>query len=136
MDQRVRAVIAMMQENVQRSLSLNEMAKAVNLSASHLRQLFRRETGRSIRQYLKTLRLAEARRLLRTTFLTVTEVATSVGITDLSHFVRDFKKVYAVTPSRYVARYRSARQKKGSHQRRIVIPANKSADTSTHCHFG
>ncbi|MBA3832995.1 MAG: helix-turn-helix transcriptional regulator [Chthoniobacterales bacterium] len=64
------------------------------------------ETGVPIARYGRQLRLAEARELLRTTFLSVKEVAARVGVTGMSHFVRDFKKAYGSTPGRYVSRYR------------------------------
>ena len=68
------------------------MANAVHLCPSHLRQLFKSETGVPLARYGRQLRLAEARELLRTTFLSVKEVAARVGVTGMSHFVRDFKR--------------------------------------------
>ncbi|MCA1601432.1 MAG: AraC family transcriptional regulator [Acidobacteria bacterium] len=101
-----------MTRNLNRNVSLAEMAKAIHLSPSHLRQLFKRETGVPIARYRRRLRLAEARRLLRNTFLNVKEVAATVGVTGVSHFVRDFEKAYGTTPGRYAARYRKASQAK------------------------
>jgi transcriptional regulator GlxA family with amidase domain len=113
MDRRVGAVIALMNRNLHRPVSSSELARTVHLSPSHLRQLFKRETRVPIARYGRKLRLAEARKLLRNTFLNVKEVAASVGIAGLSHFVRDFKKAYGATPARYAARYRKAAQSKG-----------------------
>ena len=114
MDPRVRGVIALMTKNLNRNVSLTEMANAVHLSPSHLRQLFKRETGIPIARYGRKLRLAEARKLLRNTFLNVKEVAASVGIAGLSHFVRDFEKAHGTTPGRYAARYRRTAPAKGN----------------------
>jgi len=50
---------------------------------------------------LKSLRMQQAGILLTTTFLSVKEIARRVGLTDESHFVRDFKRIYGVTPSEY-----------------------------------
>jgi transcriptional regulator GlxA family with amidase domain len=118
MDPRVRGVIVLMTNNLNRNVSLTEMANAVHLSPSHLRQLFKRETGVPIARHGRNLRLAEARKLLRNTFLNVKEVAASVGIAGLSHFVRDFEKAYGTTPGRYAARYRNASQSKGAQRKR------------------
>jgi transcriptional regulator GlxA family with amidase domain len=115
-----------MTNNLNRNVSLTEMANAVNLSASHLRQLFKRETGVPIARYGRKLRLAEARKLLRNTFLNVKEVAARVGIAGLSHFVRDFKKAYGATPARYAARYRKVAQSKGARREKVRL-ANKSS---------
>jgi transcriptional regulator GlxA family with amidase domain len=104
-DQRVRAVIVLMHASLNQKLTLREMAMAVGLSTSHLRRLFKAQTGKSVATYLKDLRLQHSRDLLETTFLSVKEIAAKVG-QSANHFVTDFKKVHGVTPSRFAARYR------------------------------
>jgi two-component system response regulator YesN len=105
-DQRVRAVIVFMNTNLHRKLTPIEIAQSVRLSTSHLRHVFKDETGTSLTGYLRELRLRRAKQLLETTFLTVKEVASAVGIDGVSHFVRDFEKIYRMTPARYAARRR------------------------------
>jgi transcriptional regulator GlxA family with amidase domain len=107
MDQRVVAVVALMKANLQRPLSVPELAHSVNLSSPHLRHLFRTETGKSITSYLKDLRSKRSRELLETTFLSVKEIAARVG-QSANHFITDFKKENGVTPSQFAARYRRA----------------------------
>lgn len=111
MNPRVQAVISLIQRDLSRKVTLSEMAQAVNLSAEHLRRLFKSEIGMTPIQYQKKLRLLEARRLLESTFLNVQEIMVRVGLSDDSHFVRDFKKLYGLTPAQYRARHR--RPKKG-----------------------
>ena len=106
MDQRVRAVIAFMDINLDRKFTPTEIAQSVCLSAAHLRELFKEETGTSLARYRRELRLERAKHLLETTFLSVKEAAARVGINGVSHFVRDFEKKYGTTPRRYAARYR------------------------------
>jgi AraC-like DNA-binding protein len=48
--------------------------------------------------------MAKAKQLVETTFLTVKEIAHHVGISDQSHFVRDFERLYGLSPSRLRAR--------------------------------
>jgi transcriptional regulator GlxA family with amidase domain len=105
MDQRVQKAIRLMQENLSRKLLPGEIAVAVNLSLAHLRYLFKAETGQSPAQYLRSLRMQEASRLLETTFLSVKEVMHKIGVNDESHFTRDFKKVYGMTPAQYRLRH-------------------------------
>jgi transcriptional regulator GlxA family with amidase domain len=107
MDQRVRNIIAFMNANIQRRLSVRELARSVNLSIPHLRRLFKSETGKPLTTYLKDLRLQRSRDLLETTFLSVKEIAASVG-QSANHFITDFKKLHGVTPSQFAARYRRA----------------------------
>jgi AraC-like DNA-binding protein len=101
MDQRVQAVMRLMEENLREELPLGRLADAVNLSPSRLHQLFRNATGTSPARHLKALRLAEAKRLLETTFLSVKEIRISVGVDDESHFTRDFRRAYGCTPTEY-----------------------------------
>ncbi len=77
------------------------MARGVNLSAARLRELFKQETGLSPIQYLRRLRAERAAYLLQTSFLSVKEVAFHTGSGDVSHFVRNFKKEYGVTPRKF-----------------------------------
>jgi transcriptional regulator GlxA family with amidase domain len=110
MDQRVGAAIAFMKANLHRKLLLREVADSVNLSPSHLRYLFKAETGTSLVRYLRQMRLERALHLLESTFLSVKQVASSVGMNGVSHFVRDFERAYRSTPARYAERYRKITQ--------------------------
>jgi transcriptional regulator GlxA family with amidase domain len=104
MDHRVNHVIALMRADLKRPLTLDNLARAVNLSESRLRCLFKAETHRTPAGYLKGLRMVEAKHLVETTFFTVKEIAHHVGINDQSHFVRDFERLYGLSPSRLRAR--------------------------------
>jgi AraC family transcriptional regulator len=112
MNPRVQKVVRLIQEDLSRKVTLNEMAQAVGLSVEHLRRLFKSEIGMTPTQYQKKLRLFEARRLLENTFLNVQEIMVRVGLRDDSHFVRDFKKMYGLTPAQYRARHRRAEREK------------------------
>jgi AraC-like DNA-binding protein len=52
--------------------------------------------------------MQKAKELLENTFLSVKEATVSVGINDESHFVRDFKMNFGLTPSQYRQRYRAS----------------------------
>ena len=105
MAERIKRVIEMMQGDPSRTFTLGRMAESVNLSAPYFCYLFKSITGVSPAKYLKTLRMRQAATLLTTTFLSVKEIVRRVGLADESHFVRDFKRQYGVTPSEY--RHRS-----------------------------
>ena len=106
MDQRVERVIALMKDDLRQGLSLSEMAHFVNLSPAHLCNLFKAETGTSPARYLRSLRMVRAGALLTNTFLSVKEVMAVVGLSDQSHFVRDFKRINGITPTQYRRRNR------------------------------
>ncbi len=101
MDRRVLTVIALMKHDPRRALPLSRLAQSVNLSPTRLCYLFKAETGTPPARYLRTLRMQDATTLLVTTFLSVKEIIGRVGFTDESHFVRDFKRIYGVTPTEY-----------------------------------
>jgi CheY-like chemotaxis protein/AraC-like DNA-binding protein len=90
-----------MTEEFRQEPSLSEMAQVVNLSPSRLRYLFKREIGIAPGHYLRAFRLERAKELLETTFLSVKEIISSIGVNDQSHFIREFKKSYGRTPSQY-----------------------------------
>ncbi|HWQ35676.1 MAG TPA: helix-turn-helix transcriptional regulator [Blastocatellia bacterium] len=79
-------------------MPIEEIAQAVNLSASRLRALFRIETGLTPAEYHKQIRLEKFRELLETTNLTVSQILAELSIEDGSHFLRDFRRVYGITP--------------------------------------
>jgi len=108
MDPRIYKVITLMKENLQREQSLTGMAQSVHISSSRLYHLFKAETGTTPTHYLQSLRMQRAKYLLETTFLRVKEIGMKVGINGDSHFVRDFKLEYGMSPTRYRAYYWSA----------------------------
>lgn len=101
MDHRIGRVIAYLNENLDRDLSVEEMARVVRLSGSRFAHLFASEMGTSPAQYLKRLRLKRARELLRSGNMKVKDVMQAVGILDRSHFLRDFKRAYGRGPRDY-----------------------------------
>lgn len=101
MSERVQRIIDRMHGDPSRTFSLGEMAESVNLSPPYFCYLFKSITGVPPAKYLKSLRLQQAATLLTTTFLSVKEIVRRVGCSDDSHFVRDFKRRYGVTPSEY-----------------------------------
>ena len=108
----MQAAIAFMNANLDRTYTSFDIARAVRLSATHLRELFKSEMGTSISHYRRELRLQRAKHLLETTFLSVKEIAGCVGIDGASHFIRTFRKGYGITPARYADRYRKTIQKR------------------------
>lgn len=92
-----------MEDNLRRKWSVSKLAQLVNVSPSHLHRLFKLETGKTPAIYLKDRRMKRAQELLETSTLSVKEIARTVGVSDDSHFVRDYKKAYGLTPVRYRA---------------------------------
>lgn len=101
LDPRVRKIIALIQADLRQEFQMEEIAALVNLSPRQIRRLFQQELGCAPQQLLRRLRLAKAQELLVTTFLLVKEIAEQVGMSDVNHFIREFRKAYGLTPETY-----------------------------------
>ena len=99
MDRRVTRVIRRMNAALQRDVTVAQLAASVNLSSSRFTSLFKNHVGVPPARYLRTLRLERARGLLEQTSLSVREVMAHVGISDPSHFTRDFRRYYRFAPT-------------------------------------
>ncbi|MES2006434.1 MAG: helix-turn-helix domain-containing protein [Bacteroidota bacterium] len=90
-----------LQQNIDRTLSLQEVAKAVNLSASHFSALFKKNTGFSIIEYFNHLKVQKACQYLQFTDLRVNNIADQLGFEDPYYFSRMFTKIIGVSPNKY-----------------------------------
>ncbi len=86
----VQTALVALHRGYNRRVDLEDLTNRVGLSLTHFRRLFRLATGRSPMQYVRDLRMAEARRLLREG-KSIKVVAAHVGYTDVFHFMRVFK---------------------------------------------
>ena len=84
-----------------RQETLDEAARAVNLSRRQFTEIFRRVTGQSWCRHIQMLRLEHAAKLLTSTERSVTAAAFESGFEDLSHFHHSFKRAYGCTPLCY-----------------------------------
>jgi transcriptional regulator GlxA family with amidase domain len=105
MDHRIKTVMELMEANLQRKMPMAELARAVNLSPWRLSHLFKNEIGLPPLQYLKALRMEKARVLVASTFLSIKQITNIVGARDESHFIKDFRRAYGLTPTQYRTRF-------------------------------
>ena len=101
--QYVLAAIKYIQFNYSHDISVDDIAKAVGVSRSHLYRVFMSNVGQSPIDYLTHYRISEACSLLKNSTLSIAEIAVSVGFFDQFYFSRVFKKVKKVPPSKYLA---------------------------------
>ena len=91
-------VFGFIEERYNERISLKEVARAVNLTPGHLTTIVRRKTGRTVLEWISERRMAEARKLLVQTDLTIEEVGQKVGYVDAGYFVRSFRRAHGTTP--------------------------------------
>ena len=77
------------------------IAREIQLNPVYCGALFSKETGQTILQYTNQLRITKAKELLHFTNDPVSEIAAEVGIEDLYYFSRLFKKLVGISPSEY-----------------------------------
>lgn len=77
---------AYIREHLSQNLRVEAIAQTVGVSQTHLLRLFRLEHGATVQQFIRDLRINEARRLLTTTGIPIKEIAHRVGISDPQHF--------------------------------------------------
>jgi AraC family transcriptional regulator, transcriptional activator of pobA len=95
------AVFDVIERRYGEPISLRDVADAVGLSAGHLTTVVGRRTGRTVQQWITERRLAEARRLLAETDLTVLAVAGRVGYADAGYLIRRFRAAHGVPPQEW-----------------------------------
>ena len=82
-------------------LSLSSVANAVSVSPNHLSTLFKSKIGVGFSEYLTEVRIRQAKRLLITSDLRVSEFGERVGYQNMEYFSMLFKKNTGQTPSQY-----------------------------------
>jgi AraC-like DNA-binding protein len=82
-------------------VTLATASRAIGISASTLVHRLRREAGKTFKQLLTEIRLSEAKKLLATTSLGISEIGGSCGFFDQSHFTREFKRAVNLTPGEF-----------------------------------
>lgn len=90
-----------LRENYTKTITLDELSEHFNLSKFYLQRTFSRCFGLSPHQYQQNVRLAQAKKLLRTTNASINMIAYQVGFESTSAFITTFKKSESVTPLKY-----------------------------------
>ncbi|AFU97344.1 GlxA family transcriptional regulator [Simiduia agarivorans] len=100
-DEEVMQAQMWLQDNYGREIKLSLVAERFDMSVRTFNRRFKAATGQSPLQYLQEIRIETAKDLLKTTNLSISEVAFKVGYHDMGHFTGLFKKLLATTPSEY-----------------------------------
>jgi len=78
---------------------ISDLARDMNISRVQLYRKIKNLTGKCCSAHIRDRRLKRARKLLKKTNKSVTEVAYEVGFNNLSYFARKFREKYSVNPS-------------------------------------
>ncbi|MGW4065374.1 helix-turn-helix domain-containing protein [Amycolatopsis sp. NPDC004747] len=97
--QAVARAIVTMRDNLGERLTIDDLARAAMFSKFHFTRVFLRVTGLSPGRFLSALRLAEAKRLLATTVISVADISHQVGYNSVGTFSARFSGSVGVSPS-------------------------------------
>lgn len=97
----VQQISVYLTEHYRRQVGLPELAEQFDLSTYYLSHLFKDVSGINVMEYLNSVRLREARRLLENTLTPVTEIASASGFSTPAHFSRVFKMETGLSPKQY-----------------------------------
>lgn len=98
-------LIDYMEANYRSIISLRTLAGQVAMDEKYISTLFKKKTGVNVIHYLHQLRIAEARRRLEQSSLSVSEIGLQVGYENDNYFIKIFKRFTGVTPNTYRSRF-------------------------------
>ncbi|BAV04032.1 two-component hybrid sensor and regulator [Filimonas lacunae] len=99
--------IAVVEENIDREdFTIKKFARELGISHSGLYQKVKSISGQSPNAFIRSIRLRRAAVLLLTENMNITQAAFQVRINDIKYFREQFVKLFGVTPSQYIRKYR------------------------------
>ncbi len=94
----IQEAIHFMEQNYQRDLSIEEIAAVCKLNRSYFSKLFKESKGCPPQEFLIRMRLAKASEMMKTTSMSIGDIAILCGYPNQLHFSRSFKQCYGVSP--------------------------------------
>ena len=94
-------VLEYLNKNYYHDISLNDVAKSVNLSYNYLSKVFKDEIGKSFIDYLTELRIEKSMKLLANENISIKEICQKNGYNDPNYYSKAFKKITGMTPTEY-----------------------------------
>lgn len=97
----VEKIFTYLNNNYRTEIDFEKMAEELHISYSYIRKIVKSVTGKSVLDYINTLRINEGKRLLRQTNMTIAEIALNLGYNNVQSFNRFFKKYEGITPGEF-----------------------------------
>ncbi|MCA9904362.1 MAG: helix-turn-helix transcriptional regulator, partial [Anaerolineae bacterium] len=97
----VRLAMGYIHQNFAEGISRREIARHIGITEDHLTFCFRKELGTTPITYLQRYRINQAKKLLKESQQTITEIASDVGFSDSGYFSRIFRRENGMSPEMY-----------------------------------
>jgi len=98
---KIKKAKAYIEQNYNKNLTIEEIAKSVDISPFYFSRIFKNYTNISLHQYLLNIRVEKAKELLKNSSTPLAILAQELGFNDQSHFNRVFKALTTCTPYEY-----------------------------------
>lgn len=102
-------IIRYIKDNYNKFISLDLVAQKFQLNPSYLSTYIKKKIGMSFVEYMRILRIGNAKKLLTETDMDISEISEVLGFTDTSSFIRYFKKSEETTPKQYRTAHKKGR---------------------------
>lgn len=98
---RIRNILHYIQNNFQQDISLESIADSFWLHKVYLAKIFKQETGKSVNEYIRNLRIEKSKEMLLKEYIKINEIVTATGFNTPQSFYTVFKKYVGMTPTEY-----------------------------------
>lgn len=90
-----------LKEHFREEINLEKIASLVGLTGAYISTIFKKETGMTLTNFLIQIRIERAKEMIRTTNMTINEIAYAVGYVDARYFSKLFIKIVGIKPVEY-----------------------------------
>jgi AraC-like DNA-binding protein len=99
--ERLAPILFYMQRNIREQITLKKLADVAHCERIYFLKRFKSEMGMPPMNYLRNLRINEAKKLLRYSDMNITQISSAVGFQTIHHFTAAFKRIVGLSPSEY-----------------------------------
>ena len=101
----IQKAILLIEGNLSGDLSLTRLARELNVNSSYLSTLFKKETGKSISDFIREEKIRAAANMLKFSEYSYGDIAEYFGFASQSHFIECFRKQTGLSPKEYRKKY-------------------------------
>ena len=104
-DKKIEKVIAYLNKEYNRKICLKEIASFAAMNPSSFCRYFKKNIGKSFKEYITDMRIGYACKLLSTDKFNISQISIECGFDTITHFNRCFKRITGITPTEYKKKY-------------------------------